>query len=69
MIARVEVKPQLLRWARERARLDPAVLVRRFPKYIEWERGTVRPTLKQLEAFARIEPGAGGLPLPVRGAD
>ena len=53
MIPRVNVKPGLLRWARERARLDPAALVRRFPKYLEWEGGTARPTLKQLEAFAR----------------
>ena len=53
MTARVDVKPELLRWARERARLDVAVLVRRFPRYLEWEQGTARPTLKQLETFAR----------------
>ena len=53
MTARVDVKPELLRWARERGGLDLAVLVRRFPRYLEWERGTERPTLKQLEAFAR----------------
>ena len=53
MIPRVNVKPGLLRWARERARLDPAALVRRFPKYLEWKGGTARPTFKQLETFAR----------------
>ena len=53
MTARVDVKPELLRWARERARLDVALLVRRFPRYLEWEQGTARPTLKQLETFAR----------------
>ena len=53
MIPRVDVKPELLRWARERARLDLAALVRRYPKYLKWERGTARPTLKQLESFAR----------------
>jgi len=42
-----------LRWARERSRLDSAALARRFPKLAEWERGSVQPTLKQLEAFAR----------------
>ena len=31
MTPRVDVKPGLLRWARERARLDPAARVRRFP--------------------------------------
>ena len=32
---RVEVKPELLRWARERADTDADMLVRRFPKYRE----------------------------------
>lgn len=50
---RADVKPELLRWTRERASMDIDALVHRFPKYAEWERGTVRPTLKQLEKLAR----------------
>ena len=50
---RAEVKPDLLRWARERGGLPPGALARRFPKLEEWERGEAHPTLKQLEAFAR----------------
>lgn len=50
---RVEVKPALLRWARERARLGPDALGKAFPKLSEWERGQSQPTLKQLEQYAR----------------
>ena len=50
---RVEIRPELLRWARERAGIGIHALTRRFPKYREWESGKVRPTLKQLERFAR----------------
>lgn len=50
---RVEVKPELLKWARERAGYDLAALARRFPKLAEWERGVTQPTLKQLEGFAQ----------------
>lgn len=50
---RVEVKPGLLRWAAERSRIEPDALAERFPRLVEWEHGTVRPTLKQLEDFAR----------------
>lgn len=49
---RVEVNPELLRWARERADADVDSLVRKFPKYREWESGDVQPTFKQLEKFA-----------------
>ena len=48
-MSRVDVKPELFRWARERARLEPAVLAERFPKYEQWETGKAKPTLKQLE--------------------
>lgn len=50
---RVEVKPLMLRWARERAGIDPDVLAQRFPKLSDWEREEIRPTLNQLEDFAR----------------
>lgn len=51
---RVEVRPELLRWARERSRLDIPVLTRRFPHLDSWERGEAHPTLKQLEGFAKF---------------
>jgi Zn-dependent peptidase ImmA (M78 family) len=52
-MARVAVRPELLRWARERAGLEFALLARQFPKLESWERGEAQPTFKQLEAFAR----------------
>lgn len=53
MVVRVEVKPALLSWARNRSGLNPDELARRFPKAADWERGDASPTLKQLEGFAR----------------
>ena len=50
---RVEVKPELFRWARERAGMEVAELANRFSRYPEWETGEARPTLKQLERFAK----------------
>lgn len=50
---RVEVSPELLRWARERSGLDILALTRRFPYLDSWERGEAHPTLKQLEGFAK----------------
>jgi len=50
---RVAVKPELLRWARERAGLSGDALARRFPALHAWERGDARPTLKQIESFAK----------------
>ena len=46
------MRPALLRWARERARLEPEALAKRFPRLQEWEEGTAKPTLRELEAFA-----------------
>jgi transcriptional regulator with XRE-family HTH domain len=50
---RVDVRPRMLRWARERAGYSTDTLLRRFPKLVDWEAGKLRPTLKQLEQFAR----------------
>jgi len=50
---RVDVNPEMMRWARERAMIIPAELVKRFPKLKEWEQGESHPTLKQLENYAK----------------
>ena len=50
---RVDINPELLTWARERAGLETDDLTHRFPKLAAWEKGTVRPTLKQVEDFAK----------------
>ena len=74
-MARVEVRPELLRWARERSRLPPEALTKRFPKLADWEGGTAKPTLRQLEEFANAtttplgylflrEPPEEALPIP-----
>lgn len=52
-MVRVEVKPELLRWAYERAGFAPTAVAERFPRLEAWERGDAQPTLKQLEAFAK----------------
>ena len=74
-MSRVPVKPDLLRWARERAGYEVHSIARRFPKFEEWERGELQPTLKQLEAFAKAthtpvgflflaEPPVENIPIP-----
>lgn len=52
-MTRITVNPDLLIWARERAGLDRLALAERFPKLTGWEDGTLVPTLRQLENFAR----------------
>ncbi|MGQ9591228.1 MAG: hypothetical protein ACUVYA_13160 [Planctomycetota bacterium] len=51
-LLRAEVRPQLPRWARERAGFSAAALAGRFPKLEAWDRGEGHPTLEHLESFA-----------------
>ncbi len=51
-MAKVAVKSDLISWARERSGLSTSALVKRFPKFREWERGEAL-TLRQLEALAK----------------
>lgn len=57
MTVRVDVAPTVLTWALEVTRTDVETLHRRF-KVDEWLTGETRPTLKQLEGFAK----AAGVP-------
>ncbi len=50
----VTVKPELLQWACRRIPVDPEVLHGRFPKYAEWEKGTLKPALQQMKDFAQF---------------
>lgn len=52
-MTRIAASPDMLRWARDRARLDIPALSVRFPKLGAWEAREVQPTLKQLEDYAR----------------
>jgi Zn-dependent peptidase ImmA (M78 family) len=72
---RVDVKPELLRWARLRSGTDITALNHRFPHLNAWELRESQPTLKQLEDFARAthtpvgylflaEPPREALPIP-----
>ncbi len=50
---RVAINPELIRWARKRAGFAQEDLTGKFAKLPQWETGEVRPTLKQVVAFAR----------------
>lgn len=65
----------MIRWARERSRIDPQDLAVRFPSLPDWESGQLQPTLRQLERYAHAtraplgyffldEPPNEPLPLP-----
>lgn len=52
-MTRVQIKPELLRWACERSRVGEFELGARFPKLDAWISREAQPTFKQLEAFAK----------------
>jgi Zn-dependent peptidase ImmA (M78 family) len=75
MSVRVDVAPALLAWATERSGRTPEYLEKRFPALARWEAGEKKPTIKQLEEFARAtdtpvgyllrrEPPEDQLPVP-----
>ena len=49
----VNVKPNLLLWAQKRSGQNAEKLYKKFPKLKAWEKGDIKPTLKQLETFAK----------------
>ena len=49
----VAVKPTLLHWAQKRSGQSIKSLYKKFPKLKLWETGKAKPTLKQLEQFAK----------------
>lgn len=74
-MSKVAVKYDLITWARERSGVGTAALVKKFPKFREWESGDAQPTLRQLESLAKTtstplgyfflpEPPEDRLPIP-----
>lgn len=53
MVSRVNIQPVFFSWACARARLNPAALCHRLKGLPDWESGEKKPTMKQLEAFAK----------------
>ena len=52
-MTRTPVNPQMVSWACQRVGLERDDLVKAFKRLPQWETGEVKPTLKQLEDFAR----------------
>lgn len=53
MTLRIPVQPAVLQWAADRAGLSEEVLRGKCKGYEKWVAGEAKPTLKQLEGFAR----------------
>lgn len=53
MSTRIPVQADLLQWACERAAISQEAIRNRFPKFDQWVKGKIHPTLKQLQDFAK----------------
>ncbi len=53
MVQRIKVKPEMIRWARERLDRDAGDFGTRFRRLAAWERGEALPTFRQLEEYAK----------------
>ena len=60
-MSRVTVKPEILRWARERADRSVESLRGRFPRYELWERGEAAPTYRTLIQQSAYEQRLAGV--------
>ena len=49
----ITIQPKMFQWACERSGISPDTLLSRFPKLDLWTQGAAKPTLKQLESFAK----------------
>src|SRR6266498_148126 len=73
---KVNIKGNLLTWAARRSGLPESKLIERFPHFHDWENEVDKPTLRQLEKFAKVtraplgylfleEPPQEQLPIPL----
>lgn len=74
-MTRVLINPRMMRWAFERGGFTLESLDKSFPKLRQWESGEIKPTLNQIEHFAKTvhvpigflfldEPPTESVPIP-----
>jgi Zn-dependent peptidase ImmA (M78 family) len=65
MSTRVDIRPEMLRWAIERSRFEEDAVIDKVPQLKDWLAGEAKPTFKQLEKFAKaVRVALGYLFLP-----